>query len=262
MNKKYFVITDIHGFYDEMMSALNEAGFDINNPEHIIINLGDSCDRGGKPKEVLEFLMNLYKQGRAILIRGNHETLMVEAIWRGNFQSHDKHNGTEETAKILTGEKFSLAACFAMKDCKLFWDYYDATIDFYETDNAVFVHGWIPYKMEMSTDEKYKSLPELYRPCVATYDENWREGNWEDARWQNGMMMWSKNIRVPGKTVYCGHFHANFGRAYIDKTHPEWPEEDKIAEFDWSPYVNEQIVALDGCTAYSGKVNVVVIDGD
>lgn len=61
MNKKYFVVTDVHGFYDEMTSALNEKGFDINNPEHIIISCGDLLDRGPKPKECIDFMMNLYK---------------------------------------------------------------------------------------------------------------------------------------------------------------------------------------------------------
>ena len=31
---KYFVSSDIHGFFDEWQSALNEKGFDLNNPEH------------------------------------------------------------------------------------------------------------------------------------------------------------------------------------------------------------------------------------
>ena len=44
--KKYFVCSDIHGFYKEWMSSLDEVGFDINNNEHILIVLGDIFDRG------------------------------------------------------------------------------------------------------------------------------------------------------------------------------------------------------------------------
>ena len=36
--KKYFVVADIHSFYDEFMKALNDAGFDINNEDHILIS--------------------------------------------------------------------------------------------------------------------------------------------------------------------------------------------------------------------------------
>lgn len=31
---KYFVCSDIHGFYDQWMKALNDQGFDINNPDN------------------------------------------------------------------------------------------------------------------------------------------------------------------------------------------------------------------------------------
>ena len=36
--KKYFVFGDVHSFYDELMAALSEKGFDINNPNHLVIS--------------------------------------------------------------------------------------------------------------------------------------------------------------------------------------------------------------------------------
>lgn len=39
--KKLFISSDIHGFFDEWSVALKEAGFDIDNPDHIIVVLGD-----------------------------------------------------------------------------------------------------------------------------------------------------------------------------------------------------------------------------
>ena len=44
--KTYFVCSDIHGFYKEWVKSLKEAGFNKNNPEHILIVLGDIFDRG------------------------------------------------------------------------------------------------------------------------------------------------------------------------------------------------------------------------
>ena len=35
--KKYYVASDIHGFFSEWMMALKDNGFDENNQEHIII---------------------------------------------------------------------------------------------------------------------------------------------------------------------------------------------------------------------------------
>ena len=65
--KKYFVVADVHGFYDEMIKALNENNFDINNPDHIFISLGDLLDRGRQPRECLDFVNNL-PDDRKILI--------------------------------------------------------------------------------------------------------------------------------------------------------------------------------------------------
>ena len=57
--KKYFVCSDIHSHYNELMTALNDAKFDINNPEHILIVLGDIFDRGDQSIEVYNFLRGL-----------------------------------------------------------------------------------------------------------------------------------------------------------------------------------------------------------
>ena len=69
---KYFVVADVHGFYDKMIKALKDAGFDRDNPEHIFVSLGDLFDRGDQAVKCLEFVMSL-NPARRILIRGNHE---------------------------------------------------------------------------------------------------------------------------------------------------------------------------------------------
>ena len=75
---KYFVSADIHGFYDEWITALKEKGFDINNPEHKIIVCGDLFDRGRQPKQIIDFILST--KDKFILIRGNHEDLMEDMI--------------------------------------------------------------------------------------------------------------------------------------------------------------------------------------
>ena len=42
--KTYFIVADVHSFYDEMIKALNGAGFDVNNSMHIFVSLGDLLD--------------------------------------------------------------------------------------------------------------------------------------------------------------------------------------------------------------------------
>ncbi|MFI3251938.1 MAG: metallophosphoesterase, partial [bacterium] len=54
--KKYFVFSDVHGHYDELMRDLRLAGFDEKNEEHIIVSCGDNFDRGPKSFEMFVFL--------------------------------------------------------------------------------------------------------------------------------------------------------------------------------------------------------------
>jgi len=261
---KYFVISDVHGFYNEMIKALDEAGFDKANPEHIIINLGDSADRGPASDKVLQFLVDL--KDRAILIRGNHEDLMEEAISRGYFESHDEHNGTDMTAVQLTGELSPIKALNSINKCKLWNDYIESCIDYYELDDYIFVHGWIPVSYEYA--EGYEDLPGVYRPTIMIPNTNWREdGDWYNARWINGMKAWSLGIIAPGRTIVCGHYHTSWGHCnlhndgveylkpietfYID---PKTGKEEPHANYD--PFIDDGIIALDACTAISHKVNV------
>ena len=43
---KFFVVSDVHGFYDELLNALDDAGFDSENTDHYLISCGDNFDRG------------------------------------------------------------------------------------------------------------------------------------------------------------------------------------------------------------------------
>ena len=68
-------MSDIHGFYNEMQKALDEAGFDPKNENHWLITCGDNFDRGPYPVEVMRYLRTL---PRKILVRGNHEELLKQ----------------------------------------------------------------------------------------------------------------------------------------------------------------------------------------
>ncbi len=94
------------------------------------------------------------------------------------------------------------------------------------------------------------------------FNPNWNDSTvedykfkWVEARWTNGMAAWLQNVRVSGTTIVCGHWHCNWGHAYIHQTCSEWGE-DAIFE----PFIDEGIIAIDACTAHSGKVNVMVIE--
>lgn len=140
---KYFISSDIHGFYDEWMKTLKDKGFDINNPNHKIIICGDALDRGRQPKQIIDFILS--NKDKVILIRGNHEDLMEEMILRKNSTAMDLSNGTAYTIVDLYPEwqitEFDLSKI--AKETRL-QEVLDLCVDYYETDHYVFIHGWIP----------------------------------------------------------------------------------------------------------------------
>lgn len=226
-------MSDIHSYYDEMQKALNDAGFDINNPEHVFISLGDLLDRGSKPKECLDFVNNL-PDDRKVLIMGNHEELMDDCIERDFFFSHDWHNGTAETVKILTD---SLQPA-VMENCEAWKKYRNSLVNYYEIDRYIFVHGWIP--IDFLTYE---------------YLSSWREvGDWRRARWYNGMEMWGMDYREPGKTIVCGHWHTSYGHSRFDNNGSEFGD-DAV----FTPFRKDGIVAIDACTAHTNFCNCLVL---
>ena len=74
---RYFVFSDVHGEYYALADALREAGYDPNDPKHILVSLGDNFDRGSNSLDVYTLLAH-NKQN--ICIKGNHETFLEEAL--------------------------------------------------------------------------------------------------------------------------------------------------------------------------------------
>ena len=72
-----FAVSDIHGYYDETIKALSEAGF-FDSDENNLIVVGDALDRGSQPNEMIDFLLGLHAEGRLIYIYGNHEELFYD----------------------------------------------------------------------------------------------------------------------------------------------------------------------------------------
>lgn len=245
---KYFVIADVHSFYDEMMTALNENGFEIDNPNHTVICLGDLFDRGKQANECFEFAKKMYEQNRFIYIRGNHEDLLLSCVHEiptGTIANFHVSNGTADTiVQFAHGTKFDLTTQGAEVLSKI-QDKIDfiekATVDYFELDNYIFVHGWIPCDIQKGV------LKTKY-----SFVENWQNGNWNDARWTNGMEAWQKGIVIPYTQIFCGHWHTSWGHSHIRQSCKEWTPKDRA---DFSPFIDLGIVALDSCVAYTGKIN-------
>ena len=256
MSKKVFVVSDVHSFFDELMTALAEKGFDRNNKNHILCVCGDLFDRGPKSRELFELAKELQAQDRLIYVTGNHESLLFDCmaeIYRGRVPSgHHFSNGTVKTICQFCGENEWIVydPTWRNKICEIMQPVLDFIsdncVDYAEIGDYILVHG--------------------YLPC-AHGAENFRLASseaWERARWENGMEMWKyPNNRIQGKTVIVGHFHCSWGWSHIRQQRKEFPQKSRK---DWQksfePFVDDGIMAIDACTAYTGLCNVIVIEED
>jgi len=195
---------------------------------------------------------------------GNHEELMDDMLRRGHAYSMDYSNGTFYTVMDFLGlqEKqmaHQEAVFFKFAEDPLWQNYYKSLVNYWENDKVVLVHGWIPVKGRVSYYGGNVVQPE--------YTDDWREMRWNDARWFNGMDMWNKGIFIPGKTIWCGHWHTSWGYSKLRHDGTEWddlyymseekPDRAPTARFD--PFMEVGVVAMDACTAYTQQVNVKVI---
>lgn len=270
--KKYFIVTDVHGFYDEMIAALNKAGYDGENPDHIFVSLGDLLDRGRQPKECLDFVNAIPKE-RKILIYGNHEWLLDQAIGRRSFMWNDFSNGTARTVYDLYAAEHNITSDDELRKLEqvehldiLDWmsqyqpykDYISSTELYAVRGFNIFVHGWVP----------------SYVVTLGQLDETY-PGDWLEAAWDNGMRMCHINgpiLRTNDEkdgicTVFCGHWHCSWARFHYDhEIAHQIPYEEEWANmteadrrFFFRPHIEPGIVALDACTAFSHIVNCYVL---
>lgn len=256
---KYYALADVHGYFTEMKSALERAGyFEDKGPKKIVI-CGDLFDRGDEALKVQEFVMDLLAKDEIILIRGNHEDLTLSLLnrWhqRSYRESHHNSNGTVDTILQLTGAQ-SRYDLYVRADeiyhqaveTPFIKEIIPKMVNYYETESCIFVHGWIPCSV-LSLGQSSR----VYSPI-----ENWREASeddWSKSRWINGMEAHHKGIVEKGKTIICGHWHASFGHCNYEGKGGEFENNP-----DFAPFVAEGIVALDACTIVSGFVNCVIIE--
>lgn len=258
---KYYVVADTHGFYTPLREALLKAGFFADEQPRKLVLCGDAMDRGGEAVAMQDFLLELLQKDQLIYIRGNHEDLLEAMVYDVALHRPVAHmhemNGTWDTAVQFSGIDPALAVRFPeevaerVRKTPFYQTLMPATLDYFETPHYVFVHGWIPCYAEPPADLEFDGRLQC-RP-------DWREASareWREARWYNGMeCACISRYGIPDKTVVCGHWHASYGHAVLDRRGSEYGE-----DADFTPFYAEGIIALDACTAHSSFVNCIVLE--
>ena len=252
-------ISDPHGDAEKTEKAIEGIGGLANKKLAV---LGDVLDRGLEAVELTDYLINLLKDDKLILIRGNHEDLIEDAlleiergrIWEVATASHHTINGTFDSLLQLAQMSVKEAVSYPkelvsrVKKSPYYQILLPSCVDFYETDKYILTHGWIACNIEgYGREIKY------------SYSPTWRnasKSDWRRARWLNGMELACKyHVIEPNKTIVCGHWHTSWGHSKILKKCSEWGED---AGFD--PFYDDGIIAIDGCVAHSGKINCIMLE--
>lgn len=267
---RFFVVSDIHGFFDEFYYNLHKAGF--KPEEDFLISCGDAMDRGPEPRKVLEYLTTLPNK---ILIRGNHEILLEEALERRYFKTHDVSNGTAETVYDFSTSPvaFTLSpaqVCGEMNDDSLFNSYRNLLVNYFETEHYIFVHSFIPLGEKIETNEDGEDW-DSFNWYYSNHDNifylpDWRNAldyMWEDATWGNPFLL--SRYNQTGKTIVFGHFHTSYYHNKIAKTcEKEFAKGPKraLSDFSIAYYDKFNTIGIDACTAYTHKMNVLVLEDE
>ena len=258
---KYFVFSDVHGEVDALMASLREAGYDHNNPNHILVSCGDAFDRGPASKEVFDLCLN---KKNTIRIKGNHDCFLEEFLDKGSDGEfvlfNILHNGLGATissfcSTIDFSNPFNLDTLDQCRGIQRFRQVKEMLKDmplYFETEHFIFCHAGLNPK-----------LP-----------------NWKDT--DEHFMLWDIEhscdpIPSTDKMVVIGHHHAfRVKNQLIERgAHPEDitgayyfnkidQEQKKILFYgnkdENSPFKHRNKIALDGLTNLTHKVNVMVVE--
>ncbi len=167
-------VGDIHGCaaaFDQLLEVINLR------PQEQLITLGDYVNKGPNSRRVLERLLYLYENNQLIPLKGNHELMMLDAL-----QGNKGHSFW-----ITVSGKAALASYPQMNEnCDILanipdrhWNFLqNHCLDYYETNNYIFVHANIDPKLPLDQQSNH------------------------DLFWQK---LYPHPGHYSGKTVICGH---------------------------------------------------------
>lgn len=248
----YFVFADPHGNYEALITAITEMGYDAANPQHQLIGCGDYFGRAAQSNSdcvnIWKYLTSPHHTNKPICIRGNHESILIDAIERRQLTEVDIYNGEHNTFASFLGRYpnqvkrdyyLQFDAAKVMMNVG-FYDWLKSLPWYFETEHYIFTHGFVPMM--------------YFNRGVELND--FGESEWEEASWSNT----PDDIRTldlikvgTHKTIVFGHWRAKeLNEKFADK----WEEKDGEIYVD----KERNLIGLDTTTALSHKVGCVVIE--
>ena len=136
---RILAIGDVHGCLTALATLLEFVDL---QPADTLIFLGDYVDRGPDSRGVLERLIELSARPNTIFLRGNHDLWMEKAREDRNWFTSWLHRGVGGLATLDSYGDF--------KDIPTsHWRFLDNLVEYYETQNEIFVHGAVDAELDL-----------------------------------------------------------------------------------------------------------------
>ena len=178
MPDRLLAIGDVHGCHRALVTLL---GLIAVAPSDTLVFLGDVVDRGPATRQVIDCLLNVSKSCRLVLVMGNHEEVMRDAISGHGLYGAWLDVGGRETLESYGGSIEGIPASHIR--------FLISAEPFWETEKEIFVHASL-------------------EPGVSL-----RNQTGEYLRWKH--LGGSERPHVSGKRVICGHTPQKDGRPFV-----------------------------------------------
>jgi serine/threonine protein phosphatase 1 len=219
-------MSDLHGCHEQFNEMLLKTKY--NPTDDKLILLGDYIDRGIKSKDVVEQIKNLHEEFGIIVLRGNHDQMMIDAfdkdedaLWinNGGLQTIASYAGNSFFEEGFEWDEYIKAKDFIKKHYSHHIDFLKSLPLFHEDEEFIFVHA---------------GLHPMY--------EDWKQQPAENYIWIREIFL--NNPTTVNKTVIFGHTPT----LNLHQKATIWYDGDKIG--------------IDGACAYGYQLNCLEIAED
>ncbi len=177
--KRIFIISDLHGYYNLFLEFIKKVDL---QKDDLLINLGDSCDRGSQSYELYLKYYEMIKEGYNILhILGNHEDMILTAIDtldESDIEHWYRNNGETTIESFCNVTGLSKKDFFDKEKNKFLIDFLSTFPTLIISDKSIFVHAAYNPDLLPEKQEEYFLI--------------WNRQNF-----------WDRNFI--GKAIYFGH---------------------------------------------------------
>lgn len=125
-----FAVGDIHGCDTALDVLVDKLGL---GEEDTFVVLGDYVDRGPGTRQVIDRLIALKDVCRVVPLLGNHEEMLLEAMFRGQSSIMWLHNGGLEALESYGVGPDGIPQAHV--------DFIQTSLNYWETETEIYVHA-------------------------------------------------------------------------------------------------------------------------